>query len=237
MRFAKKKIIVADDSQSFILSMSSLLNKMGFSVIPAEDAYEAIKLIKLRTPDLILMDRHMPGIDGLEGLRLLKADKLTKDIPVVMVSADSSRESIKECEDLGCSGYLVKPIDIVELHRVLQDTLIVPSGQMRRNLRVDFSGRVKLLTGEGDELLFAKTISEGGIYIRRKEPLPVGSDIEMEITVGDNMLLELRGTVIYISKATSDLNSIPSGMAIEFRDMRDEDKSIISVFVKRLLEI
>lgn len=235
MRFAKKKILITDDSQGFILYLSVLLNRMGFSVIPADSGLEALKLIKLMMPDLVLLDLHMPDLNGLEALKKIRGDVRTRNIPVVMVSADDSAQFKKEAARLGCSGYLLKPVDIGQLHKALQENLIVPSGQMRRNLRVEFSGRVRVASGESEEELFARSISEGGIYIMKKEPLPVGSELDLHITLGEGSDMDLRGTVIYVNTMEAGLHSMPQGMAVEFTDVRPGDAKILEEFVKGLL--
>ena len=236
MRFAKKKILIADDSQGFILYLSVLLNRMGFSVIPAESGLEALKLINLRMPDLVLLDLHMPDLNGIDALKKIRGEVRTRNIPVVMVSADDSAEYKKEADRLGCSGYLLKPVDIGQLHKALQENLIVPSGQMRRNLRVEYSGRVRVTSGDTEEELFAQSISGDGIYIMKKGPLPVGTELDMHITLGEDSDMDLQGTVIYINPMQSDSNSTPQGMAVEFRDVRPGDAKILEGFVKGLLK-
>lgn len=236
MRFTKKKILITDDSHGFLLFMSVVLTRMGFSVIPAEDGTEAVKLINLRLPDLVFLDVHMPGLGGLDALRKLKSVEQTSNIPVIMVSADISPEVIRESKRLGCAGFLGKPINIVELHEILQENLIVPTGQMRRNLRLEYSGRVSVFAGTDEEELFARTISECGIYLMRKEPFPVGSELDVEIPFTGGSSIRLAGTVIYINTASTGPDSLPTGMAIEFRSLAQEEADALSGFVLSLLD-
>ena len=88
--------------------------KRQLKVLPALQGQMGVYLAAEHQPDLILLDIHLPDIDGDEVLRRLHADPRTRDIPVVVVSADATPASIERLHALGASGYLTKPIDIGE---------------------------------------------------------------------------------------------------------------------------
>jgi CheY-like chemotaxis protein len=83
-----------------------------FDVLEAESAAEARELLREHSPDLILMDVQLPGMDGLTFTRLLKADPATCHIPVVGVSAHAMDSDVRRALDAGCVDYITKPIDI-----------------------------------------------------------------------------------------------------------------------------
>lgn len=83
-----------------------------FDVLEAESAAAARELLREHSPDLILMDVQLPGMDGLTFTRLLKADPTTRHIPVVGVSAHAMDSDVRRALDAGCADYLTKPIDI-----------------------------------------------------------------------------------------------------------------------------
>jgi CheY-like chemotaxis protein len=81
-----------------------------FVVFVAESAEEAQELLHRTTPDLILMDVHLPGMDGLALTRLLKADPATAAIPVVALSVPVLEGDVERAFDAGCTDYISKPI-------------------------------------------------------------------------------------------------------------------------------
>ena len=82
--------------------------------------------------------------------------------------------------------------------------------------------------------LYTETLSEGGIYIRTKDPFPVGSKIEITLPL-KNKNINLSGNVIYTKGIFGDIFRIPPGMAIEFKDITSDDSAILRDFVKELL--
>ena len=72
MTSRKKSILIADDSETFVMYSSILLKRLGFDVIPVENGAEALKLIKVMEPTLVMLDIHIPVMDGLTTLRLNK---------------------------------------------------------------------------------------------------------------------------------------------------------------------
>lgn len=108
-------IVIVEDNPSNMKLIIGVLHRAGYKTIPAQDADVGIPLIRKHLPDLVLMDIHMPGTDGLEATRLLKQDALTQHIPVIAVTArvmDGDRDSIMA---VGCDAYTSKPIRYKEL--------------------------------------------------------------------------------------------------------------------------
>jgi CheY-like chemotaxis protein len=121
---AAKKILLVDDS-----STSRLVNRMIFSqkanyiVINASDGKEAVLLALQEKPDLILMDVVMPRMTGFEACRALKENSLTHRIPVILLTARSEEKYVQEGYASGCSHYLTKPVNDVELLNLLEEYL------------------------------------------------------------------------------------------------------------------
>lgn len=108
---ASKRILIADDEPRNRKLMETLLRAAGFEVCSADSGRGALDAVAATPPDLILLDLMMPGMDGFEVLRRLKADAATRDIPIVMVTAlddDASRARLKAA---GISQVIDKPID------------------------------------------------------------------------------------------------------------------------------
>lgn len=231
----KKTVLVADDSETFVMYFSLLLKRLGFDVIPAENGLEAIKLIKVTEPNLVMLDIKMPVMDGLTALRMIKGDKRTAEVPVIMVTTDFKEETIKECKQLGCSGYITKPVNIAKIHEVLQECLYSPMGFKRRHVRTSYTKKVSLIYKEKTFELYASTLSEGGIYITKKDPFPVGSEVKVILYLGEGKELHINATVIYVKGVYGDLFKTPPGMALEFKTLSDRDSLVLRNYVKKML--
>lgn len=115
----KKTVMVADDNEGILAVTKIVLERSGYIAITTQDG-NTVRNLKAPLPDLLLLDIMLSGTDGSEICRALKDNKKTKDIPVLMFSANNAIKKIsKTC---GANGYLAKPFDIedmlelVELH-------------------------------------------------------------------------------------------------------------------------
>lgn len=118
----KKKVLIADDNQVSYAYLEVLLKRMGIASIHAKNGLQVLKLIKDENPDIILLDIGMETMDGIAVLEAVKKDTQTSHIPVIMVSGDNSKETIKKCTSLGCVGYLEKPVNADNLREALAMT-------------------------------------------------------------------------------------------------------------------
>ena len=114
------KILVVDDSRTTRTAMEVFLGRQGYDVITAEDALSALRKARTEVPDFVLLDIMMPGMDGLECCRRIKAMDKLKDTKVFMVTAKDERDPVKQAFRAGCDGYLTKPLDFKELTDKLQ---------------------------------------------------------------------------------------------------------------------
>jgi CheY-like chemotaxis protein len=105
------RILVVDDNPSNLKLASRVLECDGFVVQQAESAEIALERIRELTPDLILMDIELPGMDGLTLTRLLKNDFATRGIPVVALTAFAMKDDEERAREAGCAGYLTKPVN------------------------------------------------------------------------------------------------------------------------------
>jgi two-component system cell cycle response regulator DivK len=117
---AGEPILIVDDNPTNMKLISFLLGKRGYEVKCAGGGAEALELLKSFRPSLILMDMQMPGIDGFELTRRLKADPATKGITVVAVTAYAMKGDEERVREVGCDGYLMKPIDTRTLPSVIE---------------------------------------------------------------------------------------------------------------------
>ena len=106
---ASKRILMVDDFQDNREMYAAYLRHAGFVVEEAVTGTEALDRAFATTPDLIVMDLSLPGMDGWEATRRLKADARTKHIPIVVVSGHALEGSVKSAQAAGCDAFLRKP--------------------------------------------------------------------------------------------------------------------------------
>ena len=105
-----KEVLIVDDEEILLLAMKILLATAGYGVKTATDGRAALEAVAGVKPDLVLLDIMLPKIDGFEVCRQIKANDATHDIPVIMLSAKSSREDFIRAEQVGADWYLIKPL-------------------------------------------------------------------------------------------------------------------------------
>jgi CheY-like chemotaxis protein len=127
-----KLILVVEDNLTNLDLLSSLLEVHGFTVLQTTTAVQGITAARERSPDLILMDVSLPGMNGLEALVVLKDDPLTEAIPVVVVTAHALAADRKAAFRAGCAAFMTKPIDTRSLIREISHLLM----QEQKTLRV-----------------------------------------------------------------------------------------------------
>jgi CheY-like chemotaxis protein len=120
---AGESILVVDDNATNAKLILFLLKKRGYDVRCAYSGEEALALIKEFRPALVLLDIQMPGMDGFELSRRLKADPATRDIILVAVTAYAMKGDEQRVREAGCDGYLAKPIDTRTLPGVIDSFL------------------------------------------------------------------------------------------------------------------
>jgi CheY-like chemotaxis protein len=105
---AVRRVLLAEDDRFLRKAAETALKRHGFTVVPAVDGEEALRLARAEPPDLVLLDLIMPKMQGFEVLRALKADPGTAPIPVVILSNLGQDGDVKQAMEAGAAGYFVK---------------------------------------------------------------------------------------------------------------------------------
>jgi CheY-like chemotaxis protein len=110
----KKKILYVEDIPTNRALVEQILSvsRPEIELISANNALEGIAIAKAQAPALILMDIHMPGMDGLEAFKQLQALEETRDIAIIALTADAMSKDIQRSIDMGFRDYIIKPINI-----------------------------------------------------------------------------------------------------------------------------
>jgi CheY-like chemotaxis protein len=116
-------ILIVDDNPVNLKLARVLLTSEGYDVRTASDAEEALDILRSFHPRLILMDIQLPGMDGLELTKRLKANPETRDIIILALTAYAMKGDDKKTLDAGCDGYISKPVDTRTLPQVVAEYL------------------------------------------------------------------------------------------------------------------
>jgi len=108
-------VLVADDDDDILLLVATRLRRDGFTVIQARDGDEALDLALEHRPDIAVLDIGMPGLDGLEIVRAIRADDATKDMRVLLLTAKAQESDVRRGFDAGADAYVKKPFSPAEL--------------------------------------------------------------------------------------------------------------------------
>ena len=117
------KILVVEDHPDMLDLLITELKLMGYQAIPARNGKEGLEKALEEKPDLILMDIMMPGMDGWEATRALRAKPESHDIPILAETALFRESDLRSCVEAGCDDYLVKPFTYEELQGKLKQFL------------------------------------------------------------------------------------------------------------------
>ena len=117
-------ILIVEDNEKNLKLVRDLLQVSGYQTVESITAEDGILIAKESQPALILMDIQLPGISGIEALKVLRADPATRNIPVIAVTASVMAQDSQDIMDAGFNGYQRKPIELKgfldEVHRLLQ---------------------------------------------------------------------------------------------------------------------
>lgn len=110
-----KTVLVVDDDEDIVMSLGIRLQKQGFKVFTAQDAYQAVMMSHKRRPDLLILDIGMPAGSGFTVMQNLSISIHTQIIPVIVLTALDDEETMHKAENMGALRYFVKPYDFDEL--------------------------------------------------------------------------------------------------------------------------
>ena len=136
------RVLVIDDEPDVLLLCRVNLSHAGHEVLEALDGYRGVELARAEHPDAVVLDLMLPGIDGVEVLRLLAGHESTRAIPVMMLSAKTLQADRDRCHEAGALAYLTKPFSPVELTELVETLSALTADE-----RADLLSRARSLTG------------------------------------------------------------------------------------------
>ncbi len=186
----KTKIAVIEDEADILEVIDYNLSKEGFDVCSALNGEEGLALVKKEGPDLVLLDLMLPGLDGIEICRTLKADYSTRSIPIIMVTAKGEESDIVLGLGMGADDYVVKPFRPRELMARIRSVLrrgnfieegegVVSIDELVIDINrheVKLEGKIIVLTAMEFKLLHVLASNPGRVFTRENLLNHVSSD-------------------------------------------------------------
>lgn len=230
-----KLVVIADDHETSVMYFSLVMRRLGFSVIPASNGEQVLEILETVRPDLIITDQKMPRMDGITLLKHIKANDEFHDIPVIVASAYVDQNIRRECLRFGAAGVLSKPIQIMDLHQLIQENVRYENNKKRNHLRYSYGKKVQVGFDGIEQEYFAVTLSEGGIFLRSSKPLPVGTRVYTYLELQDGQHIQVCGSVIYQTNVFHDISRAEPGMAVKFEGLTEIEASMLKSYIMEML--
>lgn len=227
-------VMLVDGSATLRYYNAILLQRLGFRVIIAESAREALTFMENGLPSIILTDMALPDMNGAAFIRTLKNAEGALMMPVIALTDREDRELRSACLDLGCSDCLIKHVEPGQLYQAIHKTL---SPAPRAHIRLSLP--LKVVVGDGtsqggaERTEYTTTISEGGMYLRTLFPRPRDSCAPVTLFIR-NRAVRTKAKVIYSRTMEGGLFREP-GMGMKFLEISPEDRHLVRHFIKEQL--
>lgn len=214
----KKELLIVDDVKLFLQLTKTMFNRKEYIIHTAASGRQAIEMAKEKNPDLILLDLSMPEVDGAEVCHHIRSQPDTMDIPVIMVTSETSEEARRRCLYAGCDDFISKPVRLDVINQAVEKQL---GGHKRNYRRKDIVLPCLLEDGRDQLLTNIRTLSVGGAYVQVDTPPLPGSDHLLRFYLPDT-----RDNISI--KALARWNRLiphrrPAGSGFEFVGIEEED--------------
>ena len=120
-------ILIVEDNEKNMKLVRDILQAKGYQTLEAVNAEDGVKLAAENNPDLVLMDIQLPGMNGMEALKVLRADPGTAGIPVIAITASVMTQDKQNIMDCGCNAFIEKPINLREFLATVQAKVRPPA--------------------------------------------------------------------------------------------------------------
>ncbi len=229
----KRKVLLVDDVQLFLEQEKTFFNRDIFELLVARSGIEALKIVKEEKPELVFMDLYMPDMDGDRCCHIIKSDKETCDIPVIMVTTGVDEEDFERCWQAGCDDIVTKPIHRHYFLAIIRKYLPVTERKAPR-----YVARLRVHYGLDPQKLLADysvNVSTGGLFIETLNLLPLETALMVEFILPEpETTIRCQGKVAWLNHPELIKNpNLPIGMGLQFLNISFDDMNAIREFIKK----
>jgi len=227
------KILLVDDVDFFRDVMCDYFKRTPATIITASDGEEAINVAMRQCPDLIYMDVGMPGMNGIEVCKKIKAHPQLKKIPVLLVFTPDRDATIKEVEASGCDGYLAKPFGREEFLNLGHRHLFNIQRRERRvpcQMTIDFEINGASYQGRGVD------ISLHGLYLEFRDEIPPKKHVKASFLLPtiSSKKIEVAGLIAWVNQGFPRQNmGLAQGFGIEFQSIDMDSVDIVKAYLEK----
>jgi len=230
----KRLLVVIDSDNAHLYYHSILLQRLEYNIHTSKSAEDALEIMNLTQPALVLTEVSLTGMDGIEFLKKIKKNPQTFAVPVIILTASKDPAVKETCLREGCSAFLQKPIDPDVLYPAIQKaTETTPRKYIRLNtcLNVNIGDdKAGAPSASGD---YITALSENGMYVSTNKPRATGIQVPVTIFL-ENAKIRADGMVLYSFNRGEGPLKTP-GMGIRFMRISSEDQTLIRAFITREL--
>ena len=227
------KILLVDDVDFFRDVMCDYFKRTPATIITASDGEEAINVAMREWPGLIYMDVGMPGMNGIEVCKKIKAHPQLKKIPVLLVFTPDRDATIKEVEASGCDGYLAKPFGREEFLNLGHRHLFNIQRRERRvpcQMTIDFEINGASYQGRGVD------ISLHGLYLEFRDEIPPKKHVKASFLLPtiSSKKIEVAGRIAWVNQGFPRENmGLAQGFGIEFQSIDMDSVDIVKAYLEK----
>jgi CheY-like chemotaxis protein/Tfp pilus assembly protein PilZ len=232
-------ILLVDDTRLLLEMEMTYLDNSQVEILTALNGEEALQIMKVRRPDLVVLDQSMPKMSGTTCCAAMRRDPDLLSIPVLMISSSISREDQEEYTKAGCTDFLAKPVERRQFLEKIRT--FIPSIE-RRGPRVACRTGLEMKIAGTPVSGFCEDIGLGGLYVATDFTAQEGSVISLKFRLpdkGDEPPVTAWGRVAWLNTARNRKNiGLPAGFGVEFIEITGEGmpllrKKEISDFIRK----
>ncbi len=227
-------LLIVDGNIADSFATSIILERLEYNIYAVKTAEDALTVMSLATPSLILTEVTLPEMSGIELLKHLKQDPRTGSIPVIMHTQETNIEYDDACRREGCTKFLIKPVEPNTLYAAIQEaTEITPRRVIRFKTRLGVIVEDEAVSSRAGSEDCISYLSEGGLYIATDTPQPAGTVLPIVFSLR-NIRVRVEAMVLYSYTHTSRPFG-ERGMGLKFIQISAEDKQLIRTFIQEQL--
>jgi CheY-like chemotaxis protein len=227
-------ILVVDGDVADSFYTSILLQRLEYDIYSAKSAEDALAIMDIAAPSLILTEIALPQLNGIELLKKIKRDPRTGSIPVIIHTRGKNPEYEESCRSAGCAKYLIKPVDPNTLYAAVQSaTQPAPRRVIRFKTRLGLIVEDETTSEWAVDAECITYLSESGIFISTADPQPPGTVLPIVFSL-KNIKIRVEGIVLYsLTKRNRPFGEY--GMGLKFLHISEADKKLIRTFIMEQL--
>ncbi|WP_224982828.1 response regulator [Geomonas agri] len=227
------KVLLVDDVSMFLELEKDFLSLSAVDIFTARNGEEALRICREQHPDLVVMDLHMPVMDGADCCRAIKKDPQLSS-PVILAVSEGKEADRQLCLAAGCDDIVFKPLDRVIFLEAARKLLPAVDRRDRRgSCRFNVKFRAFGLTVSG----FSVNLSQNGLYLATDVDLSEGTELELLFALPEpsGAIIQTKGRIAWLNTSKVRRKSaLPEGFGIQFTGISDEDRERIDRYVSTL---